>query len=72
MTQLTLSMVFVVDSKTNYFKNKLSAYNGQELHGKVIATILRGQLICHHGLFLNKLPSGNFVLTSSSSHSSKY
>jgi len=53
---------FTVETKDIRFKNKLTAYEKQELTGKVIKTILRGKVICDDGRIVETHgPQGNLL-----------
>lgn len=47
------------------FKHKISPYLNEELYGRVVATILRGELIFANGQFVNDAPQGQWLKSNS-------
>lgn len=45
-----------------HFKNKLTAYDGVELHGRVVETVVRGNTVYLHGQGHSEVPKGSLLL----------
>lgn len=52
---------FVANART-FFKNKLTAFDGKKLKGRVVETILRGNSIYALGKGLSEVPMGQLIL----------
>lgn len=55
-------MEYSVANAKTFFKNKLSAFDGKRLKGRVVETILRGNSIYALGKGLSEVPLGNLLL----------
>lgn len=55
-------MTYTVANAKTFFKNKLTAFDGKELKGRVVETILRGNSIYALGKGLSEVPMGNLIL----------
>lgn len=53
---------FVVQNHETFFKNKLTAYHGLELQGKVMETIVRGNSVYAFGRGHSDIPMGKLIL----------
>lgn len=53
---------YMVENQKTFFKNKLSAYHGQQFKGRVIETIVRGKTVFEYGAGHSKLPLGLLIL----------
>lgn len=53
---------YTLNNKDLYFKNKITAYNGFQMIGKVVETILRGHSVFVVGRGHSKIPQGNLLL----------
>jgi len=53
---------FVVQNHETFFKNKLTAYHGNELQGKVMETIVRGNSVYAFGRGHSDIPMGKLIL----------
>lgn len=56
-------MSFTIENAKTFFKNKLTAFDGQNLKGRVVETILRGNSIYALGKGVSNVPLGNLLLT---------
>lgn len=56
-------MEFTIENSKTYFKNKLTAFNGKKLKGRVVETILRGDSIYALGKGVSNVPMGELILT---------
>lgn len=55
-------MTYTVANARTFFKNKLTAFDGKTLTGRVVETILRGNSIYALGKGLTEVPLGNLLL----------
>lgn len=55
-------MEYSVANARTFFKNKLTAFDGKKLKGRVVETILRGNSIYALGKGLSEVPLGNLLL----------
>lgn len=56
-------MEFTISNSKTYFKNKLTAFDGKVLKGKVVETVLRGNSIYAYGKGVSNVPMGQLILT---------
>lgn len=55
-------MIYTVANARTFFKNKLTAFDGKKLKGRVVETILRGNSIYALGKGLSDVPLGKLLL----------
>ncbi|RLV90990.1 Allantoinase [Spathaspora sp. JA1] len=53
---------YVIDNRDVHFKNKLTAYNGMKLTGRVIETFVRGNLVYNSETGHSNVPLGKLML----------
>lgn len=56
------SLAFTVANARTFFKNKLTAFDGERLTGRVVETILRGKSIYALGKGVSNVPMGSLIL----------
>lgn len=56
-------VVYRIDNTRTFFKNKLTAFSGKKVHGRVVETILRGNSIYAIGKGVSGMPMGRLILS---------
>lgn len=56
-------VAYKIDNSRTFFKNKLTAFSGRRVHGRIVETILRGNSIYAIGKGVSEMPMGKLILS---------